>query len=118
MNPVRPRLDVTRYERIDSAKYKNVKQFRASNGVRPKWFYTYILKTEKKGYFYTGVTNNLKQRLKQHDSGLVFSTKHMRPLQLIYFEACLNKDDAYRRERYLKTGMSERYLRSRLKGVL
>lgn len=32
----------------------------------------------------------------------------VRPLQLIYFEACLNKDDAFRREKYLKTGMGKR----------
>jgi putative endonuclease len=86
--------------------------------VRPKWFYTYVLKSEKRGNFYTGVTNNLEQRLKQHNSGLVFSTKHIRPFKLIYFEACLDKDDAYRRERYLKTGMGKRYLRNRMKGAL
>jgi len=27
----------------------------------------------------------------------------------------LNKDDAYRRERYLKTGMRKRYIKNRLK---
>jgi putative endonuclease len=70
------------------------------------------------GHFYTGTTKNLNQRLKQHNNGLVYSSKKMRPLQLIYFEACLNKDDAYRRERYLKSGMGKRYLRNRLRGGL
>lgn len=42
----------------------------------------------------------------------------MRPLELIYFEACLNKADAYRREKYLKSGMGKRYLKNRLKGGL
>lgn len=86
--------------------------------VRPEWYYTYVLQSKIKGNFYTGTTENLNQRLKQHNNGLVFSTKSMRPLQLIYFEACLNKDDAYRRERYLKSGMGKRYLRNRLKGGL
>ena len=88
------------------------------NPVRPLWHYTYVLKSETSGKLYTGATNNLEQRLKQDNNGMVFSTKYMRPLQLIYFEACLNKDDAYRREIYLKSGMGKRYLRNRLRGGL
>lgn len=87
------------------------------NPVRP-WFYTYVLQSKKNGQFYTGATTNLKQRLKEHNQGLVVSTKHKRPFQLTYFEACLNKDGAYRRERYLKTGMGKRYLKSRISGGL
>lgn len=88
------------------------------NPVRPIWFYTYVLRNDTKNKFYIGATKDLKQRLKQHNRGLVFSTKYLRPLRLIYFESCLNKDDAYRRERYLKTGMGRRYLKNRLKGGL
>jgi len=88
------------------------------NPVRPIWFYTYVLISQKDGKFYTGVTNNLKRRFEQHNAGLGFSTKHRVPLKLIYFEACLNKDDAYRRERYLKTGMGKRFLKNRFKGGL
>jgi len=85
------------------------------NPVRPQWFYTYVLKCEKSGTFYTGATSNLERRLEQHRNGKVYYTKIRRPVHLIYFEACLNKEDAYRRERYLKTGMGKRYLRNRLK---
>jgi putative endonuclease len=88
------------------------------NPVRPIWFYTYVLKSRKNNTFYTGVTTNLKKRLDEHNKGLVISTKHRRPLQLIYYEACLDKDDAFRREKYLKTGMGKRYLKNRLKGIL
>ncbi|MBN1521747.1 MAG: GIY-YIG nuclease family protein [Candidatus Aureabacteria bacterium] len=82
--------------------------------VRP-WYYTYILQSKKNGQFYIGATSNLKKRLEEHTKGLVASTKYKRPLQLIYFEACLSKNDAFRRERYLKTGMGKRYLKNRLK---
>lgn len=85
------------------------------NPVRPKWFYIYVLKNRKNANFYTGVTNNLRQRLEQHNNGLVFSTKYLRPLQLVYFEGCLNKNDAYRREKYLKTGMGKRYIKNRIR---
>ena len=78
------------------------------NPVRLK-IYTYILMSQKDREFYTGVTDNLNRRLEQHNGGLVFSKKQRLPLKLIYFEACLNKDDTYRRERYLK---------NRLKGGL
>jgi predicted GIY-YIG superfamily endonuclease len=35
----------------------------------------------------------------------VASAKNRRPFRLIYFEACLNEQDATAREKYLKTGM-------------
>ncbi len=88
------------------------------NPVRPSWFYTYALISQKDGKFYNGVTNDLGKRLKQHNDGLVPSTKYRVPLRLIYFEAGLDKDDAYRRERYFKTGMGKRFLKNRLKGGL
>jgi putative endonuclease len=83
--------------------------------VRPFWFYTYVLKSEKTGTFYTGATSNLKKRLEEHNKGKVYYTRNKTPVKLIYCEACLNKEDAYRRERYLKTGMGKRYLKNRLK---
>lgn len=83
--------------------------------VRPKWFYTYVLMSQKDRKLYTGVTNNIERRFEQHNVGLVLSTKHRVPLKLVYFEACLDKDDAYRREKYLKTGMGKRFLKNRLK---
>lgn len=88
------------------------------NPVRPVWFCTYVLKREKTGTFYTGVTDNLKERLEQHAKGKVYYTKNRLPVRLVYFEACLNKDDAYRRERYLKTGMGKRYIKNRIRGGL
>jgi len=78
-------------------------------------FYTYVLRSEKDGQLYVGFTKNLELRFEQHDSGLVESTKHRRPLQLIYYEACLNRDDATKREKYLKSYHGKMFLRNRLK---
>ena len=58
------------------------------------------MKDEK---FYTGFTKDLKLRFEQHKKGLVESTRERRPLKLIYYEACLDRNDAARREKYLKT---------------
>lgn len=88
------------------------------NPVRPTWYYTYILLSQKDGDFYTGSTNNLKKRVEEHNKGLVLSTNNRLPFKLIYLEGCLNREDAYRREKYLKSGMGKRFIRNRLKGVL
>jgi len=77
-------------------------------------YYTYVLQSTKDGRWYTGVTGNLRARVADHLNGRVESTRHRRPLRLIYYEACLSEADAKRRERYLKTGKGKRYLRQRL----
>jgi putative endonuclease len=76
--------------------------------------YTYVLLSRHDGRRYIGATGNLRDRMKAHSDGLVRSTAHRRPLTLIYYEACLSADDAYRRERYLKSGRGGRYLKARL----
>jgi putative endonuclease len=76
--------------------------------------YTYVLFSELDRRLYPGTTGNLSARLKLHAAGHVQSTAHRRPLKLLYYEACLSADDAYRRERYLKSGRGGRYLRTRL----
>ena len=78
-------------------------------------YYTYVLKSMKDGKMYTGFTKDLKLRFEQHEKGLVQSTRHRRPLALIYYEACLSEEDALRRERYLKTHYGKMYLKNRLK---
>jgi putative endonuclease len=80
-----------------------------------KYYYTYVLLSERDGNFYTGYTKDLIKRLKEHDEGQVVSTKTRRPLKLIYWEGCLNQQDATRREKYLKSGNGKIYLRNRLK---
>ena len=64
--------------------------------------YTYVLQSTKDKNFYVGFTKNLKLRFEQHSNGFVESTKDRRPFVLIYYEACINKNDARQREKYLK----------------
>lgn len=79
------------------------------------YYYVYVLQSLKDRQLYTGYTSNLRKRLAQHEAGEVQSTRNRRPLQLIYFEGCLNQQDATHREKYLKTTYGKRYLKSRLK---
>jgi len=79
------------------------------------FYYTYVLLSQKEKNLYHGFTKNLKLRIEQHNKGEVQSTKYRRPLELIYFEACLNKHDALRREKYFKTYYGRLFLKKRLK---
>lgn len=79
-----------------------------------KMFYTYVLKSEKDGKLYVGWTHDLGKRIEEHKHGGVPSTKHRRPLQLIYYEACNKKEDAIAREKQLKTGFGRAYLKRRM----
>ena len=81
-------------------------------------FYVYVLLSEKDGNLYTGSSSDLKRRIVEHKNGRVKSTTNRRPLKLVYYEACLNEDDARGRERYLKSGMGKKYIRGRLKNYL
>jgi len=81
-------------------------------------YYVYVLQSLVDKKFYTGFTNNLHVRIKEHNAKKVISTKSRTPLILIYFEASLNRDDALHRERYLKTTYGKRYLKKRLKNYL
>jgi len=77
-------------------------------------YYVYVLISNADNQFYVGFTNDLKMRLDSHAKGNVVSTRNRRPLTLVYYEACLGRDDALRRERYLKTTWGKRYLRNRI----
>ena len=65
-------------------------------------FYVYILKSKKDGKLYIGYSGNLRQRVREHGNGKVESTKNRRPLELVYYEAYKDEDDAKGRERSFK----------------
>jgi putative endonuclease len=80
--------------------------------------YIYVLRSDHDQRFYTGTSRDLRARMKLHADGRVRSTVHRRPLTLVYYEACIDLDDAFRGERFLKTGKGKRFLRNRLASFL
>lgn len=68
--------------------------------------------------FYIGFTSDLMQRLEAHNFGKVISTKNRKPFELVYFEGCYSKEDAIRREKYLKTFYGKMFVHKRLKSYL
>ncbi len=85
-----------------------------SNTTSSEFFYTYALESLKDFKRYIGYTRNLKKRVEEHKNGKSFATKFRLPFKLIYYEACLNEEDAKRRENYLKTSQGRRFLGLRL----
>ena len=81
-------------------------------------YYVYVVKSTQDGKLYTGFTSDLRKRFREHNAGKVSSTKNRGPFVLIYYEACINEQDATAREKYLKTGMGKRYIKNRLKRFL
>lgn len=79
-----------------------------------KFYYTYVLKSHLDNKLYIGWTDDLVNRLKQHNKGKVIVTAKRRPLKLIYYEACLYKDKAILREKQLKTGFGRKYIKRRI----
>ncbi len=64
--------------------------------------YTYIVRC-RDGSLYTGWTNNLEKRIKDHNSGRGAKyTKSRRPVLLAYYEEFATKEEAMRREWEIK----------------
>lgn len=70
-------------------------------------YFVYILKCGDGTYYY-GSTSNLSLRLKYHNEGKSQYTKGRLPVKLVYFEECLNKDEALRREKQFKGGRTRK----------
>jgi len=78
-------------------------------------YYTYVLLSTKENKLYLGFTQDLKTRMELHRRGFMIKEKNNGSLKLIYLEACLNKKDAVRRDKYLNSFLGRKYLKIRLK---
>jgi len=77
-------------------------------------YYTYVLYSIKDKKLYIGYTVNLKERIIAHRKGNVIATKTRGPFELVYYEACRNKQKAIQREKYFKTGFGRKFLKNRI----
>jgi len=50
-----------------------------------------------------GQTTNIKRRLKEHQSGKVFSTKKLLPIVLIHRESFNTRGEAMKKEKFFKS---------------
>ena len=78
----------------------------------------YVLKSLKDGKQYTGSTEDLERRLKEHNAGKTASTRRRRPFVLVHTEEYESREAAEDRERYLKTGKGREELKKLLIGAV
>ena len=76
-------------------------------------FYAYILQLNDNSYYH-GYSDNLKQRLKAHQQGIVSSTKKLRPVKLIFYAAFESREKAIEFEKYLKSSSGFAFRNKRL----
>ena len=77
--------------------------------------FVYVLRSSVDGNLYVGCTGNMENRLAEHNSGHVRSTKHRKPFTLLYTEPHADKYEAFRIERFYKTAKGKRELLKKLK---
>jgi len=71
-------------------------------------FTIYILKSEIEEWHYVGMTTNLENRPKDHNSGHVKSTKSRRPYSIVFTEDVEGRENTRKREKQLKNGFAKK----------
>ena len=79
-------------------------------------YFVYIIKSKKDNKFYTGITNDIERRVKEHNKGCssTTSTRNRGTFELIYFAKLENRIKAREREKYFKSGSGPEYIKKRL----
>ncbi len=85
--------------------------------VKINMYYVYILKSERNGKLYKGLTNDLKRRIKEHNSGKSTFTRNNGPWKLIYYETFLSEKDARIEEKFLKSGKGKERIKYLLQNI-
>ena len=71
--------------------------------------FVYVLYSSEFERFYVGMSSDVSRRLKQHNLGLVKSTKSFKPWKIQYTEKFNTSVEARKREKYLKSGAGRRW---------
>jgi putative endonuclease len=70
----------------------------------------YVLESLNNGIHYVGMTKNIQQRIKEHNSGRSKFTSGYKPWKIIYTEQAENFEKARVREKYLKTAAGKKFI--------
>ena len=76
--------------------------------------YVYVLKSLSSNKTYTGMSEDVNRRLKEHNSGKSKFTKSYIPWEIVYTEKCESREEARRKEKYFKSAAG----RKRIKHLL
>lgn len=82
-------------------------------------YWVYILENQENKSWYIGATSNLKRRLIEHQrSSGVRTTRLKEGWKLIYCEGYISEQDAFGREKFLKSGAGRRFFKKQLSNYL
>jgi len=73
-------------------------------------YYIYIIRSEDKQRYYVGSTENVENRLLQHNAGKSTSTRAGIPWVLIHTKTFASRSEAVQREKKIKARGIGRYL--------
>lgn len=77
--------------------------------------FVYVIRSSVDGRFYVGMTIHVERRVAEHNSGRTKSTKGYIPWVLFFSEEHLNREEARKREKYLKTGYGKQWIKEKYK---
>lgn len=74
--------------------------------------YVYLIESvHQRQRHYTGITHDLKQRLKEHNEGKSPHTRKWKPWNLVSYTAFTDEHTAQSFEKYLKSGSGKTFLK-------
>ena len=77
-------------------------------------YYVYVIKSKVDGRPYIGFSNELKQRIKDHNAGKSVYTAGYKPWISVFYAAFQDKKMAKRFEGYLKSHSGKAFMKKRL----
>jgi len=81
--------------------------------VDANMFYVYVISSLRRTYIYVGITNNSNRRIDEHQKGYNKTTRAYRPFRVILVEKYKTRQEARKREKYLKSGIGKEFLKSK-----
>jgi len=75
-------------------------------------YYVYILQSPKTHRYYIGSTENLENRLEEHNSGETKSIRNGIPWKIVHTKEFQTRSEAVKKEKQIKARGAKRYLDS------
>lgn len=72
--------------------------------------YVYVIRSLIKNWIYIGMSHDVNNRINQHNKGLVRSSKHFKPFELIFVQIVNDTKEARDLEKYLKVRFNKECL--------
>lgn len=74
-------------------------------------YFVYVIQSDVDGRFYKGLTKDIENRVEEHNTGKTKSTRPYKPWKLVYLEKYKTREEARKRELFLKSGEGRELLK-------